>query len=56
MDLLEYGLKYKPPEPSISFIGPRLEDTMGKPEAILSKRMIGRFSQLDAKIAASNLL
>src|SRR5258708_176581 len=43
------GSKYTPASPSISGIGPRSEQAIGRPAAMLSIKMLGMFSQLDAK-------
>ena len=48
------GSKYNPPFFRTSGIGPRLEQAIGKPDAIASISEFGIFSQLDANINKSD--
>ena len=50
------GSKYTPELPNISGIEDFLEQAIGNPEDIFSKRTIPNVSQLDAKTAKSYLL
>jgi hypothetical protein len=47
------GSKYSPAPESTSRIGPRSELAMGRPAPMASSRMLGMFSQLDAKTKTS---